>query len=405
MADNGDDSEKEIRTLNILFVHEIDWMRDPVFEIHTVSELLSLCGHNVYAMDYGTEDIGLVAHYRERDIASVYPDAKVRLIRSPFINIPVVNRLTYSLYIYSIYIKVLLERKIDAVILYSAPTNGVQTILAAKRLRIPVVFRSIDVLHKLAPRILALPTKLAESWVYCRVDRILTITPALSRYVVKLGADPAKVGILPLGIDVDLPPEATRSKSEGLWGKIRGKHHTMVFAGTLPYFSGLPGLLEQMPELITRIPNLRLLIVGDGVQRPKLEQMIQERSLGDCVKITGMVLHADVPKWIADADVGVLTFPASGATRDIFPTKVLQYMACGKPIVANPLPGLVDYGLGEEQGVVYAKEGDWASAITYALVNKDMLGRMARRYVEQEHGYDQIVSLLERELEVLCKSH
>jgi len=369
-------------------------MRDPIWEMHTLSELLSLRGHNVYAIDYGA------THYQELDIARVYPDARVHLIRPPSWGLGrPMHSLIYNYVIYTI----LKSRKIDAVILYSAPTNGWQTILAAKRLGIPVIFRSIDVLHKLVVKPLAIPTKLAERWVYRHVDRILTITPALSRYVVSLGANPDKVGILPLGIALDPPPDNAKLKSDGLWGKTGIIFQTMVFAGTLPPFSGLDTLLEQMPALIARIPNLRLLIVGDGIQRPKLEKQIKELGLGECVKITGMVPHEDVPKWIAQADIGVLTFPAEGATRDIFPTKVLQYMAQGKPVVANPLPGLVDFGLGEEQGVVYARDGDWASAILNALVNRRVFGEKARGYVEREHGYDRIVSRLEGELEALIK--
>jgi len=381
--------------MNILFVHEISYLRDPIWELHTLAELLSLREHNVYAIDYGA------TRYQETDITRVYPDAQVRLIRPPSFGL---GRLMYGVIHYYVVYTILKSRKIDVVILYSAPTNGVQTILAAKRLGIPVIFRSIDVLHKLVAKPLSLPTRMAESWVYRRVDKLLTITPALSRYVVKLGANPAKVGILPLGIDLDPPLDRTKSTRTGLWGKTQGIYHTMVFAGTLPRFSGLPDLVSRMPELVARIPSLRLLIVGDGVQRPELEQMIRELGLGERVKITGMVPHADVPEWIAGADVGVLTFPAEGATRDIFPTKVLQYMTCGKPVVANPLPGLVEYGLGEEQGVVYVRDGDWVSAILNALVNRDTLGRVARKYVEQEHGYDKVVSKLERELEVLCKS-
>jgi len=390
--------------MNILVVHEISYLRDPVFEIHTLAELLALRGHNVYAIDYGREQRNsLVSGYQEMDIARVYPQAKVHLIRPPFLKIPVIGRLGYGLYIYVVYRKVLREKKIDAVILYSAPTNGVQLILAAKRLEIPVVFRSIDVLHKLVVKPLALPTKMAEKWVYRHVDRILTITPALSRYVVKLGANPAKVGILPLGIALDLLPEPLRATRDSLWGKTGGKYHTMVFAGTLPLFSGLDDLLSRMPDLIARIPGLRLLIVGDGVQRLKLEQMIQELGLGEQVKITGMVPHEDVPKWIAQADIGVLTFSASGVTRDIFPTKVLQYMACRKPVVANPLPGLVEYGLGEEQGVVYVRNGDCATAILNALENRIALGKAAEEYVEREHGYDKVVNMLEKEMNELCE--
>ena len=382
--------------MNILFVHEIEWRRDPVWELHTLSELLSLRGHNVYAVDYGA------THYQEADIARVYPSAKVHLIRPPSFGL---GRLMYGvIYNYVIY-TILKSRKIDVVILYSAPTNGIQTILATKRLGIPIVFRSIDVLHKLVAKPLALPTKMAERWVYRHVDKILTITPALSRYVIKLGANHAKIRMLPLGITLNPPPDALSAIRNVLWGKTWGKYHTMVFAGTLPHFSGLDDLISRMPEIVTCIPNLKLLIVGDGAQRPKLERMIAELCLEERVKITGMVPHEDVPKWIAGADIGVLTFPAEGATRDIFPTKVLQYMACGKPVVANPLPGLVDYSLGREQGVVYAWNDDWASAIEKALGNKAVLGGLARRYVEQEHGYDRIMSRLERELEALCESH
>jgi len=382
--------------MNILFTHEISYLRNPIFEFHVLPELLSLRGHNVYAIDYGQEQgSGLISGYQEMDIARVYPDAKVHLIRPPFLKMPTIGRLGYSLYIYAVYIKVLREKKIDVVILYSVPTNGVQLILASRKLGVPVVFRSIDVLHKLVPRVLALPTRTAEKWVYRHVDRILTITPTLSRYAVKLGANPTKVGILPLGITLQCPPDATKSTRNGLWGKTQGKYHTMVFVGTLPHFSGLDNLISRMPDLVARIPKLRLLIVGDGAQRTKLEQMIQELGLGEQVKITGMVPHDDVPEWISRADIGVLPFPADGATRDIFPTKVLQYMAQGKPVVANPLPGLVEYGLGEKQGMVYVRNRDWGEAIVDALANRSRLGILAKEYVEREHGYDKMVDRLE----------
>ena len=179
--------------MNILFVHEIPYLRDPIWEWHQLAELLSLRGHNVYVVDYGA------VRYQEMDIARVYPDAKVHLIRPPSWGLGrPMHSLIYNYVIYTI----LKSRKIDVVILYSAPTNGWQTVIAAKRLGILVLFRSIDVLHKLVPRALSLPTKLTESWVYRHVDRVLTITPALSRYVASHGVSPDRIGLLPLGIDL-----------------------------------------------------------------------------------------------------------------------------------------------------------------------------------------------------------
>jgi glycosyltransferase involved in cell wall biosynthesis len=115
-----------------------------------------------------------------------------------------------------------------------------------------------------------------------------------------------------------------------------------------------------------------------------------------------MVPHDDVPKWIAQADIGVLPFPMDGVTRDIFPTKVLQYMAQGKPVVANQLPGLVDFGLGEEQGIVYVQDGDWGEAIKKAVEDRMVLGEIARSYVVRNHGYDRMINQLENEITELC---
>ena len=116
-----------------------------------------------------------------------------------------------------------------------------------------------------------------------------------------------------------------------------------------------------------------------------------------------MVPHEDVPKWIDQADIGVLTFHASGATRDIFPTKVLQYMAAGKPVVTNPLRGLLDMGIGREQGVVYVENNDWGTAIQTAIENKVELGVAAREYVVKNHSYGQVISQLEQEIKALIR--
>jgi len=90
----------------------------------------------------------------------------------------------------------LLEKKIDVVMLYSVPTNGLQTIYSARRLNIPVVFRSIDLLHQLVPPVLSMPTKFLERRVYARADEILTITPNHSRYILSMGAAESKIKML-----------------------------------------------------------------------------------------------------------------------------------------------------------------------------------------------------------------
>ena len=87
--------------MNILFIHEIDWLRKVVFEIHTLSELLSLSGHQVYAIDYESMwvkdkplDFGSFRTDLVNGVARAYPDASVSLRRPGFIKIPGLSRLS-----------------------------------------------------------------------------------------------------------------------------------------------------------------------------------------------------------------------------------------------------------------------------------------------------------------------
>ena len=197
--------------MNILFVHEVDWLRKVVFEIHTLSELLSLSGHRVYAIDYESMwvrnkplDFGTLKTQTLEGIARAYPGASVCLKRPGFIKIPGLSRLSAAFTHYREIQKTIKEKNIDVIILYSVPTNGLQTIHLAKKFGVPVVFRSIDILNQLTPtRLLSPITRLLERKVYSSADLILTISPRLSQYVTGMGAPESRVKLLLLGVDTD----------------------------------------------------------------------------------------------------------------------------------------------------------------------------------------------------------
>ncbi|KKN79313.1 hypothetical protein LCGC14_0340950 [marine sediment metagenome] len=387
--------------MNILFVCEIDFVRKVVFELQTLPELLSLKGHNVYAIDYESMwvresimDFGTLRTKTYR-VRRVYSDAVVRLIRPGFVKIPVFSRVSVFFTHYIQIEKTIKERKIDVIILYSVPTNGLQVISIASKLGIPVVFRSIDTLNQLVSnKLLSKLTYILEKWVYSRVDLILTISPKLSEYVVKLGASKGRVRILPLGVDdryfcPDIDTAILRAK----WG-ISENDKIIVFVGTLPLFAGLDRFLWEFPYVLEHVPNAKMLIVGDGELRYRLESIIKMKGLRDSVIITGIQPHATVPQYINMADVCINTFPVSGATKDAYPTKIIQYMACGKPVVSTPLLGLRSMIKGEEQGIVY---GGIKDVIT--LLKSDdrrrQIGQNALNYAMKTHGYSNIVKQLE----------
>ncbi len=386
--------------MNILFVCEVDYLRKVVFELQTLPELLSLVGHNVYAIDYESMwakknpmDFGTL-RAKEVNMARAYPEARVNLIHPGFIKIPVISRMATFVTHYFAIRKILREKKIDAIVLYSVPTNGLQTINLAKKFGVPVLFRSIDNLHQLVPNwLLSQITHFFERIVYSRVDLILTVNPKLSEYVIKLGA--SNVKLLPLGVDTSkFHPNVDTTVLRHWWG-LNDK--VIVFVGTLPMFSGLDTFIPKFKYILNEFPSTKLMIVGDGVQRSLLEGVIVTAGLEDKVIITGFQPHESIPQYINLADICINTFPVSGATKDAYPTKVIQYMACGKPVVSTPLLGMKEMICGEEQGVVYGKDGieNEVIALLKSRERQKKIGLAALKYAKQTHSYDSIVEQLE----------
>lgn len=392
--------------MNILFVHEVDWLRKVVYEIHTLSELLSLAGHKVYAIDYESmwEGFG-ISKRKEMKVARVYPEALVNLIRPRFIKIPVLSRVSAFVSHYFEIERTIKEKKIDVIILYSVPTNGLQTIVLAQKYGIPVIFRSIDTLNQLVSNpILSKLTYLMERKVYAKADVILTISRKLSCYVVKMGAYWRNVSPLLLGVDTSsYSPNINANGLYQKWG-LNYKDKIVVFVGTLPHFSGLDVLINKFPNVIREVPEAKLLVVGDGVQRPELEWTIKKLNLQKSVIITGFQPQEKIPQFINMATICVNPFFITGATKDIFPTKVIQYMACGKPVVSSSMKGLMDMIQGEEQGIVFA--GNSIDVEIIRLLKSDdkvkALSQSALTYVRKNHSYDIIVNQLEATLKELA---
>ena len=399
--------------MNILFIHEVDWLRKVVFEIHTLSELLSLKGHRVYAIDYESMwvkdnplDFGSIKARVVNGVTRAYPDASVSLIRPGFIKIPALSRLSAAFTHYSEIQKTIKEKSIDVIMLYSVPTNGMQTVHLARKLGVPVVFRSIDILNQLTSnRVLSPITRLLEKKIYSSVDRILTISPRLSRYVTDMGAPEDKVELLLLGVNTDMfAPDLDGTEVRQRWGLGKDKD-IIVFIGTLFDFSGLDVFIRQFSRVTEQIPSAKLVIVGDGPQRPKLESIIAELGLRGQVVITGFQPHETMPQYINLATICINPFLITDVTRDIFPTKIVQYLACGKSVVATALPGMVTVIAGEQQGILYADNPDGVAAEVISLLQsserRQQLEQAGLNYVRQVHGYDKIVLQLEEVLSEL----
>jgi len=396
--------------VNILFIHEVDWLKKVVFDIHNLAESLSVLGHHVYAIDYedtwGENQPSNSGGLKTKEIIGIsraIPGSSVDLRRPGFIRIPLFSRISAGITHYREIQRTIREKNIDVIMLYSVPTNGLQTIHIAKKYGIPVVFRSIDMLHMLVRHSTLRPaTKFLEKRVYSSADKILAITPNHSRYVISLGAEESGVKLLLLPVDSRIfNPSTVNTELRRKWG-FSDSAQLIVFIGTLFEFSGLDGFIREFPQVTASVPEARLLIVGDGPQRPRLEKIIAEKGLSSEVVITGFQPYEMMPEYINLAAVCINPFLDTNKTRDIFPGKIIQYLACGKPTIATPLLGITTLIQGESQGIIYAgNAGDMAKEVKYLLKNpqqRQQMGQAGLDYVKLSHNQEKIARQLEAEL-------
>lgn len=339
-----------LQLMNILVVHETEYIDKFIFEYQIIPELLSAWGHNVFVIDFPTNwqkngffDLGTLKSEVLTNVKRAGKKKGVTLYRPGFPKIPILSRIVAFFSYFFLINSVIRKHKIDHIILYSVPTNGLQTVFWAKFYKIPLLFRLLDVLHQLVPnRILQTPTFLLEKVVYHFADELLAITPKLTTYAIKMGANPKTTSYLPSGSDIDLfyPQEKDKilMKKYGL----NRKDLVLLFAGNLYNFSGLDTIIQALPKYLKSYPNLKLVIVGRGPQLHLLQDLVKKFRLEKQVILTGFQNYEVLPKYINLADICINPFEINPVTDIIFPGKIYQYLACEKPVIATKLSGVLD---------------------------------------------------------------
>jgi glycosyltransferase involved in cell wall biosynthesis len=157
----------------------------------------------------------------------------------------------------------------------------------------------------------------------------------------------------------------------GRGGELRDMR--LVYVGALDMQDGvleLPNLL-----LAPALARATLTVVGDGPARREIETRCVQHGLQGRTTFTGHVPHAEIPRLIAAADIGVDPAPGTELNHGSTMIKVLEYMAAGRPLVAYDLR---ETRRSAGQAALYAPCGDPAAfAALVAELARDG-GRRAR---------------------------
>ncbi|TKJ41547.1 hypothetical protein CEE37_03000 [candidate division LCP-89 bacterium B3_LCP] len=166
-------------------------------------------------------------------------------------------------------------------------------------------------------------------------DGLTTITnPLRDEICAEFGFPESKIGVWTSGVNVDhfKPQNASGLRKElGLEGKFVVFYHGAVNEnrGVIE----LAGAAEHLRDL----PDLRIIIVGRGNRWSELETVIKQKSLEQVILKPG-VPYAEIPRWVAMADLCAVPLPDHPWWRVSSPLKLMEYLAMEKPVLLTEMP-------------------------------------------------------------------
>ena len=234
----------------------------------------------------------------------------------------------------------------------------------------------------------------ASARAFGSAELLVAVSEEVAGYLRGQPAVASRVEVVANGVDPVRFAHYDAGSGEGI------RPFTVGFVGTLKPWHGLGTLVEGFARLRERDRSARLLIVGDGPERQRVEAELATLGVARGARFTGAVDPGRVPRFLRSMDVAVAPYPD---LRPFYfsPLKVYEYMAAGRAVVASrvgQLAELVDDGV---TGLLCAPGDPAALAEALWRLRNDVelrlrLGRAARASVLRRHTWDAVAERILR---------
>ncbi|MDQ3002973.1 MAG: glycosyltransferase, exosortase A system-associated [Fibrobacterota bacterium] len=288
---------------------------------------------------------------------------------------------------------------------HSPVLNAWPAIWAGRKLGIPVVYEirafwedaAVDHGTTTEGSLRYRATRALETRACFKADAVVTICQGLRTGLLERGLPDKKLFVLPNGVEADkFPPPPLDTALRGRLG-LDGKK-VLGFIGSLYRYEGLKLLLESMPLMLAKRPDLACLIVGGGFdgEEDELRAMAAKLGIADKVKVTGKVPHAEVGGYYSVIDVLVYPRIRSRLLETVTPLKPLEAMSMEKLVVGSDVGGikeLIEHGV---TGLLFKADdaADLAATVLGALDKPSEIERLrkaARVHVEKDRSWHKLI--------------
>ena len=266
---------------------------------------------------------------------------------------------------------------------YAYPDGAAAAILAAERglpLIITVHGSDINVLADTPARRRRIRQALQGA------SGVVAVAKDLVRKVVALGVPEQRVHHIPNGVDLSKFSPGDRAECRSRLG-LPQDGHIVLGVGRLAPVKAYDRLVRALLHLQQ---DTSLVLVGDGPEREPINRLVGELGLSDRVRLAGAVPHGDLQTYYRASNLLAISSHSEG-----WPTVIFEALACGTPVVANPVGGIPEAlatpGLGcltegnspEEmaRGIKHALSVQWDVEKLLGAARAHSWREIARRYV------------------------
>ncbi|MBN1457442.1 MAG: glycosyltransferase family 4 protein [Sedimentisphaerales bacterium] len=313
---------------------------------------------------------------------------------------------------YFIYFHILLacrRYRIEALHVHDLP-YAFATALAGKTLRLPVIFD----MHEYYTVMLGMSFEAkvyrkfkmfsfillwmlsAEEKVACRwSDKVIIVAEEHADRIESLGVKPEDIIVVTNTEDID---HFSGLAIDGSIKDLYGDGFVILYVGGFSPHRGLDTAIQAMPKILEKIPDAKLLMVGDGCNRQELEDLAGEMNLQDKVIFTGFQPFETLPSYIDLCDIGLIPHISTPHIETTMPNKIFQFMMLERAVVTSNVRPLVriinDADCG---GCFKERDPDSLAETIIGLYDSGLRNRLAnngKKAVQEKYNWQKTVQIL-----------
>ena len=231
-----------------------------------------------------------------------------------------------------------------------------------------------------------------------RADHIFVQSERMKQDVAALGIPSQRMTPVPMAVDTEIAQSEQLAPADD--PRLTGKR-VLVYLGTLDPARRIDMLIDMMATIRRSRGDVVLLLVGDtedADHRAWLHRQVEKLGLQQNILFTGWLRTNEAWRYLRAAEIGLSPFPRSFLLDSCSPTKAIEYMALGLPVIVNDQPDQAKVITESVAGlcVPWAPEA-FAKAALELLADPERcraMGSAGPDYIRQRRNYDSLAAEL-----------